>query len=134
MIARLTTSPYRSWRRALTHRRASLDARAHELVYVLRRLRCRDSRVAHRRVSRQLQRVRDELEETDILLGDAGEGAAPTEPIRWSSPGALFAAVLLLVLVVLSLGAARDTSRADGQTFDPNAIDGADTRPRTELE
>lgn len=129
----MKTSPYRSWHRALTHRRASLDARVHELVLALGSLHRRDSRAAHRRLSRRLQRLRLELEETEALL--AGSAAAPPEAMRSASPAALFAALLsLFVLLALSLGAARNSRPADAHTFDPNAIDGADTRPRSELE
>lgn len=61
---------------------------------------------------------------------DASHDAAPRRRLP-SLRGVLIATAVALVL--LSLGAPRHGRQLQGQTFDPNAIDGADTISRVEL-
>lgn len=125
MISVVTASPYRSHRRALAaRRRALLDELEEALAERGRR---------GRRRARRL-RVAVEKLERDM---DHESNRDAHGPRRRGRRSRLVLGVLTAILVgglLVTLGRPRDTSAIDAHAFDPNAIDGADTTPRVELQ
>ena len=124
------SSPYRERQRALRARHTRLSEEADELAQTLAGLRRREGRKRHRRVSRRLRKVRAALAELELELG----ASKTTEQVpRGRASWRIAIAVVVVFAAVMATMSTSTKSRPAPSSFDPSAIDGSDTVPRSEL-
>lgn len=126
----MTTGPYRSRQLALTSQRDVLVA---ELEETQRLLCCARSPRERLRMTQRLRRLGVALAVVDVTLGNVAAPPAPSSP-RAGLSFLLTLGAIALAGILLWSAAAERRSTPPAPTFDPNAIDGADTVPRIELD